>query len=236
MKTLVTLVVATLLTGVASVCLSQDAGADKTPAPKDPAAKTPANAAESGKTPVQATVKTPTKLPTATAAARLRADIHRTMAELVLARAAEKPDEARIAQLSTQLETMRARLQYAAPLDSKAVAKLRAEIHRTMATLAMAEAAENPDLAKIERLRAELAAKRAKLWGPQGRGFAGPCPLGGPGLGPGQGVGPGYGRGQGQGFGRGPGYGRGMGYGRGQGYGRGMGYGRGQGFRGGGRR
>ncbi len=152
----------------------------------------------------------------------------------------------------------------AAP-NSRIAAQLRARMHRTMAALAEARAAEEPDQAKIEQLTKTVEGLRARLGA---RGPAGQCPAGGPGMGPGrgqgtaqgqcpragqgagpgmsrgmgrgmgpgmgqgmgQGGGPGRGMGMGPGQGRGPMHGMGPGFGRGQGRGRGAGYGQGGGY------
>lgn len=111
-------------------------------------------------------------------------------------------------------------------------AGLRVEIHRTMAALIEAQAAEKPDQAKIDRLAKELQRLRAERWaqGAVGSGNADgarPCPWGGPGKGWGRGAGwggPGRGPGAGCGQGFGPGRGRGWG-GGGCGFGPGGGMG-----------
>jgi len=149
-------------------------------------------------------------------------------------------------------------------------AKLRAEIHRTMADLIEAQAADSPDQEQIQKLTDQLRDLRQELGAPgagarrggargPGRGLGmgpgagrgqglgpgagmgpgrgrGRGPAMGPGRGPGLGagggpaMGPGGGRGRGQGPGPGPGWGRGGGPGRGYGLGPGRGYGRGWGF------
>ncbi len=133
--------------------------------------------------------------------------------------------------------------QPAAKPDPATSAKLRAEIHRTMAALIEAQAAEKPDAAKVKELTDQLQKLRAQRWAESpappamGRGGAWGGPRMGPGPGrggPGKGFGPGYGRGPGFGpgpaAGRGPGYGAGPGWGRGPGYGRGAGWGAGSGW------
>ena len=113
-------------------------------------------------------------------------------------------------------------------------AQLQAQMHRAVADLIEARAAEKPDEAKIEKLLDKVQYLRGKLWAETGApglqtNRQGPwnCPWGGPGVGPGYGPGKGYGvRGRG---GRGRGMGPGMGQGRGRGMGRGMG-GRGYGM------
>jgi hypothetical protein len=104
----------------------------------------------------------------------------------------------------------------AAQVDAQALAELRAEIHRTLADLAEARAAETPDAAKIKELTDKLQTLRAACpgggWGAQG---------GGRGMGWGRGAGWGGGRGFGGGYG--PGAGRGFGGGRGFGPGAGKG-------------
>lgn len=106
----------------------------------------------------------------------------------------------------------------AAPANSSTTAELRADLHRTLGQLIEAQAAQNPDHARIGELTEKLAQLRGKLraqnpaaagsWG-AGRG----CPWVGPGrglgMGRGAGLGPGGGRGWGGGiYGRGPGAGR----------------------------
>lgn len=124
------------------------------------------------------------------------------------------------------------------------LAKLRAEVHRTMAALIHAQSAEKPDAATIKELTAKLEELRSKVWGqrPQGPGPGWRGPAGGLGMGmgpgwrggwgggPGAGRGPGWGPGPGRGLGagRGPGWAPGMG--RGPGWGAGVGRGPGRGF------
>ena len=87
----------------------------------------------------------------------------------------------------------------------KGIAESRAEMHRTMAALIEAQAAEKPDPAKIKELTDRLQSLRGQI---QGRGAAvGQCPWGGPGMGFGRGYGGGYGRGAGYGRGHGGGWG-----------------------------
>jgi hypothetical protein len=108
----------------------------------------------------------------------------------------------------------------------KSVAPLRAELHRTVALLIEAEAADKPDAAKVKELRDKIDAIRVKIrselgapaFGPPNDRPAGMRGRGGPGPGPGMGPGPGRG-----GFGRGAN--REMGYGRGAGWGPHMGAG-----------
>jgi hypothetical protein len=171
------------------------------------------------------------------------------------AKAAEPPSETQAAATDAKADT-----------DGPALAHLRATIHRTMADLIEARAAEKPDQERIQQLterlqqlRRELRAERAAADGGPAMGF-GPGPgrgasmgpgrglamgpgrgpgLGpdlGPGMGPGRGPGMARGRGRGQGpragwrRGGGPGRGFGPGPAAGPGYGRGCGYGRGWGF------
>lgn len=107
-------------------------------------------------------------------------------------------------------------------------ANLRAEIHRTLAALIEAQAAETPDQARIDELTQNLQQLRAKLYSQNVAAAVAPagwaCPWGGPGLG--RGYGAGWGRGRGAGMGPGGGYGRGAM----SGYGRGLGPGAGQGL------
>ncbi len=116
--------------------------------------------------------------------------------------------------------------------SAPAQADLRAEIHRTMADLIEAQAAEKPDRAKTDRLAKELQQLRAKLWAQSAAGAGNPassgrCPWGGPGMGWGRGAGWG-GPGRGPGASRGPGFGLGGGAewgGGGRGFGPGAGLG-----------
>jgi hypothetical protein len=104
----------------------------------------------------------------------------------------------------------------AAKADVPSQAQLRADMHRAMAELIEARAAEKPDQAQIDTLVGKVERLRSQItpaFGP-GRGF------GGPGRGPCA-----WGAGYGGGYGRGPGWGGGYGYGRGMGWG--PGYGRG---------
>ena len=91
-----------------------------------------------------------------------------------------------------------------------AQAELRAQIHRTMAALIEAQAAKEPDPAKIDALTKELQRLRAECWAQGG-------PAAGMGFGAGRGMG--YGRGAGWGMGGGPGWGGGRGFGPGGGRG-----------------
>jgi hypothetical protein len=105
--------------------------------------------------------------------------------------------------------------------SAPAQADVRAEMHRTMAALIEAQAAEKPDPAKIDRLAKELQQMRATLRAQSAAGAGNPagawrCPWGGPGMGCGRGAGWG-------GPGRGPGAGRGWGGGHGFGPGAGLG-------------
>jgi hypothetical protein len=144
--------------------------------------------------------------------------------------------------------------------DASATADVRAKIHRTMAALIEAQAAEEPDQAKIDKLTKKLDQLRGKLpaqvpaaagtqpagwtcpWGGPGMGFGRGAAWGGPGMGFGRGAawggpGKGVGAGRGAGFGpvagrgpaAGPGMGRGPGGGRGFGPGAGLGLGAGKG-------
>lgn len=113
--------------------------------------------------------------------------------------------------------------------ETESGADLRAEIHRTLAQLIEARAAEKPDQAKVDELTGKLRQLRGEFRGqvPAGNAADGwACPRGGPGKGFGCCRGcPGGGRGRGAGFG--PGAGRG--WGGGAGGGRGLGPGGGQG-------
>ena len=230
MKRLVPTTIAMLIIGTTSVCLAQDDRAGNSSARKAAARKKADAPAPTRKLAADAEAKTPAKALTPAAMAQLRAKIHRTMAALVEAQAAEKPNEAEIKQMTEQLQAMRARLWGTAQLSPKELAAVRANIHRTMAALATAEAAEKPDEAKISQLKQQLQTFQAKLQCPRGADSTGQCPMGGLGRGQGQG----YGLGRGMGMGQGQCYGQGQGQGRGRGMG--MGQGRGQGRRGGGRR
>lgn len=115
----------------------------------------------------------------------------------------------------------------ATPLTPAATAQLRAKVHRTIAALVEAQAAEKPNEAKIRQLRQQLQTMQTKLQCPQGADFAGQCPMGG--MGRGQGMGYGRGRGMGMGMGQGQCYGQGQGQGRGMGMGQGQRYGQGRG-------
>jgi hypothetical protein len=100
----------------------------------------------------------------------------------------------------------------AAKSDLPSPAKLRAEMHRTMADLIEAQSAEKPDQAKVQALTEKVAKLRGEIVPPangQARAWGGP------------------GRGPCGAWAGGPGYGRGMG---GWGGGRGMGWGGGWGF------
>ena len=126
--------------------------------------------------------------------------------------------------------------QVTAKADASANADVRAQIHRTLATLIEARAAENPDQAKIDKLTGELQQLRIKqrAQGTTAAATAGnwTCPRGGPGMGYGRGAGwggPGQGQGAGRGAGMGAGRGAGMGMGPGAGFGPGGGQGRGRG-------
>jgi hypothetical protein len=124
----------------------------------------------------------------------------------------------------------------ATKVDTAPAAQTRAELHRTMAELIEAQAAAQPDQAKIKALTDKLQELRGKIGGPAANVPRGPMaggrgPWGGPGMGAGMGRGPG--RGMGPGYGRGPGWGRGPGGGAGRGGwgpGPGFGAGRGPGF------
>ncbi len=131
-------------------------------------------------------------------------------------------------------ETKQADAKPAAQTAAKTPAQLRAEMHRTLAALFEAQAAEKVDPEKVKALTGQLQTIRGEMAAQfptapanaAGRG----CPWGGPGYGRGPGWGgPGYGRGAGGGYGWGRGYGRG-GWGGGPGYGRGMGWGAGPAF------
>ena len=238
MKRFVSTTIATLIIGITSVCLAQDGRAGNSPPAGKAAARKKANTPASARKPIaDADARAPARPLTPAATAQLRAKVHRTMGALVEAQAAERPNEAKIKHLTGQLQEMQARLRYSAQPSPKEVAALRANIHRTIAALATAEAAEKPDEAKIRQLRQQLQTMQTKLQCPQGADFAGQCPMGGRGRGQGQGYGRGrgmgMGMGQGQCYGQGQGQGRGMGqgqcYGQGQGRGQAQGQGRGQG-------
>jgi len=105
-------------------------------------------------------------------------------------------------------------------------AELRAEIHRTMAALIEAQAAEEPNSVQIAELTKSLSQLRGKLRSQNPATVGNPaagwgCPWGGPGRGPGMGRGAGFG--PGRGWGGGPVGGRGMGPGAGLGLGAGSG-------------
>lgn len=129
----------------------------------------------------------------------------------------------------------------ASKVDAPTPAQLRIKMHRAMAALIEAQAAAEPDAAKIKKLTKQLQSLRKKILAqapaaPYRRPPGWQCPYGGPGMGYGPGwggPGRGYGRGgPGKGYGRGPGWGRGAGYGWGPGWaaGRGAGLGRGRAF------
>jgi len=162
----------TVLASVASRGLAQ---------PPEPKAK-PADAASAAKTDPQAL-------------AQLRAEVHRTMAALIEARSAEKPNPAGVQKLTARLQELRGQMAPQRP------------------------AAAGPGW------RCPWAGAGMGLgpaWGGTGRG-PGAGGGRGPGFGPGPGFGRGFG--PGPGFGRGPGAGRGPGYGRGAGWGPGAGRG-----------
>jgi len=106
---------------------------------------------------------------------------------------------------------------------------LRAEMHRAMAALLEARAAEKPDPAEIAKLTEQVRTLRQQI-APQASGPGMGYAQGGPGRGYGRGAGYGAGRGWGYGPGwGGRGYGRGYGAGYGAGFGPGMGLGLGAG-------
>ena len=122
-------------------------------------------------------------------------------------------------------------------LDGPTFVELRVQMHRTLAALIEARAADTPDEAKIEKLSDKLQAIRKQMWadgaaqgwrGPRGPWSAQQWPMGRMGRGPGAG-GPGPGNWQGRGYGRGQG-GPGQCYGGRCGAGRGMGPGMGRGM------
>lgn len=133
----------------------------------------------------------------------------------------------------------------ATPTPAQTAVQLRARMHKAIAELLEARAADKPDPQKIQALTEQVQKLRAELaglapettWAPGWR-----CPWGGPGRGAGFGPGgawgprgPGFGPGAGRGgFGPGPGRGYGVGPGRGAavgpGYGRGAGLGAGAGW------
>jgi hypothetical protein len=121
----------------------------------------------------------------------------------------------------------------ATKVDTTPTAQTRAELHRTMAELIEAQAAAQPDQAKIKALTDKVQELRGKIGGPAASWPRGPMaggrgPWGGPGMG--VGMGRGAGRGMGPGYGRGPGWGRGPGGRGGWGPGPGFGAGRGPSF------
>ncbi len=141
--------------------------------------------------------------------AKLQAQLHRATAELIVARSADQPDQARLDKLGKKIQSLRQQLQ---PLD------------------AAPQDNPGPRAAGGGKCPNPQCPMRA---GPQaglGRG-AGNCPFGNTpqgsaqarGQGRGQGWGGGQGRGRGQGWGGGQGRGRGQGWGGGQGRGRGQG-------------
>lgn len=110
------------------------------------------------------------------------------------------------------------------PVKTPSSAAVRAEIHRTLATLIDAQAAPQPNQAqiaeltkKLEQLRGTLRAQNQATAATPAVGWG--CPWGGPG--------PGFGRGRGAGMGPGRGWGAGAGMGRGLGPGAGQGLGAG---------
>jgi hypothetical protein len=116
------------------------------------------------------------------------------------AKAAEPPSETQAAATDAKADT-----------DGPALAHLRATIHRTMADLIEARAAEKPDQERIQQLterlqqlRRELRAERAAADGGPAMGF-GPGPGRGASMGPGRGLAMGPGRGPGLGPDLGPG-------------------------------
>lgn len=133
-------------------------------------------------------------------------------------------------------ETVPAETGMAADAPPADAAAIRAEMHRTMAALIEAQAAEEPDQEQIAELSEKLGTLRTELWqtgpravpgeprpgwqcpwAPDARGW--PCPRWG--HGPGYGFGAGHRRGRGPQRGYGPG--AGWGYGPGPGYGPGVG-------------
>jgi hypothetical protein len=112
----------------------------------------------------------------ATANAKLRAAIHRTMADLIEAQSAEKPDQAKIDSLSTKVQQLREKLQVQAP----------------------AVVGNVPAGWVCPRGGPGMGFGRGAAWGGPGRGpGAGRGPGGGPGAG--RGFGPGAGLGLGTG-------------------------------------
>ena len=117
-------------------------------------------------------------------------------------------------------------------IETQSDADLRAEIHRTMALLIEARAAENPDPTQLKELTGRLWQLRGELRGQVAAGADAAadgwaCPWGGPGMGFGRCWG-GFGGGRGRGAGWGPGCGRGWGGGAGGGLGFGPGAGQGR--------
>jgi hypothetical protein len=132
--------------------------------------------------------------------ADLRAKIHRTMADLIEAQSAEKPDAAKVKELTAKVQELQSKI------------------------LADGPQAAGPDAAAPggpgwRSPWGGLGLGPGPGWG--GRGWGGPAV--GWGRGPGAGRGPGWGAGRGYGPGRGAGWGAGMGVGPGMG--RGMGWG-----------
>jgi len=132
--------------------------------------------------------------------AGLRAKLYRTMADLIEAQSAEKPDAAKVKELTAKVQELQSKI------------------------LADAPQAAGPDAAAPDGPgwrcpRGGPGLAPGPGWG--GRGWGGPAV--GWGRGPGAGRGPGWGAGRGYGPGRGAGWGAGMGFGPGMG--RGMGWG-----------
>ena len=166
-RVLVFLTSVALVWAVTATGLAQEKKAAKTPA-KKPAAANPA-------------AKTPTL-------ALLQAKMHHTMADLIEAQSAAKPDAERIKKLTDRLQTLRNQIRGQWP----------------------AAPYGGPGAWQSPRGGPRMGAGPA--WGGPGRGYGRRgYGRGGPGRGygrgPGAGRGPGFGPGYGPGFGRGPGYG-----------------------------
>jgi len=196
MRRLTPVMTLVLICGAAWAALAQDAGTAQPP---------------SGEQAVAAEAKTQVDVPTP---AKLRAKIHRTMAELIEAQSADKPDPQEIQKLSDQLQELRQKLWAQGPAaDGRQVGPRRGP-------------GSGPGMG-LGRGRGRGPAVAPGLGPGMGPGR-------GPGMGPGRGPAMGQGAGRGRGQGPGPGWGRGggpgRGYGPGPGRGYGPGYGRGWGF------
>jgi len=170
MKRLISATLAMLIVGITFVCLTPNVFAgDGVSVKKAVADKKKVTKPKS---------KPPTRRLSDAAAERVRTKARKTMAALVEAEAAKKPNEPRIKRLQEQLEGMCERLQCSVPLTPKGVSELKTTIDQTMAMLAEAKTAEKPDEYRIKRLNDELESMRAEL--PQSSGSAsGHCMMGG---------------------------------------------------------